>query len=1147
MMGLTRRADQGQRARRRGLGWRGLRVRVALLLLGSVTLAQAATFTVDSTADTPDANPGNGVCATAAGTCTLRAAIMEANALAGVDTIGFNATGTINIGSLLPGIAGGLTISGPGASALSVAGSGTGSVLVINAGVTATVSGLTVTGGVGSGAGGNAGGGIDNEGMLTLTRARVVANTAQFGGGIYDAPGADLVLVESTIDGNTAASGFGGAIYNVGGGTTVTITGSTISGNTSFNGAINAPVGTSLSITNSTISGNTGTGTGAVGGILGGANVTVTSSTIYGNVGIGVFGSKLSNSIVDSCGSGGGAAVSLGHNLAPSSACFQAAGPGDVFTPNFLLGPLQNNGGPTETHALLPASPAIDAVPPSSCAVSTDQRAVARPQGGGCDIGAYEFEPAPTATASATPTPTPRATATLCVGDCNGDGIVTVNEIILMVDIALGYLPASACTAGDADHDGSVTISEIVAAVNSALNGCPCGFIGPRMCGGACPIPTDVCQPLPDDSACVCRPGELRPTPTATATGTATPTRTVSGSFTTTPTPGLTSTGTPSATPTGTGCVPTPASMVAWWPLDEPAGSTTVVDIGLPPANNGAAQPGPIGVSGPLSVAGNLATNPPDRALLFPVPTTYVEVPGSSDLDLANSDLTIDAWIESVEVHPALPGTIHVVEPIVDKLGSGNTGYALYLEITATCLACPPSPPVPPGTQQTVDMRLVFAIGDGVNTFFYPSNPIYPGGVGVYGVNPLAPIAPPWPGWMHIAVTVDRGAGNLGTFYLNGAGAGGFTPVVGANSTPTTPFWIGGTRLFPTTIPIHGEITINELEVFDGSLSQGAIQALVNAPAGKCRTPLPTPTVSPTAPSPTLTPTATPTASVTGVPTPTPTATRVPTQTATATRPPTATSTHTATPTATFTATPCCQFPASLNISTGQNAVVGNNDLQWRLVAAPASTTGGVGPHAAIVIAPNSAWATLPATQWVAANAQCAGTITLDCPGGLYSYELCWSQCGSLQEPLLLDLLADNSATIRLNGNQIGATTGGFTTPTSIAVPDPGPNAMNCLQVNVTNSPHSSGAGTATGFDLQGSLTGCVSIVTPTPTRTSTPTLQATPTPTLTATRTPAPRGPPPPTPPPPPRVARPPLPRRTHQRGRRRLHPRSRKILLLR
>ena len=59
-----------------------------------------------------------------------------------------------------------------------------------------------------------------------------------------------------------------------------------------------------------------------------------------------------------------------------------------------------------------------------------------------------------------------------CTGDCDAGGDVTINELITMVNVVLGYTPLSACTAGDADGSGDITINEIIAAVNSILNGC---------------------------------------------------------------------------------------------------------------------------------------------------------------------------------------------------------------------------------------------------------------------------------------------------------------------------------------------------------------------------------------------------------------------------------------------------------------------------------------------------------------------------------------------------------------------------------------------------------------------------------------------------------------------------------------------------
>ena len=90
-----------------------------------------------------------------------------------------------------------------------------------------------------------------------------------------------------------------------------------------------------------------------------------------------------------------GAIVSAGHNLDGDGTCNLTAA-GDISAVDPLLGPLADNGGPTETHELLPGSPAIDAIAVADCVdldgepVVTDQRGVARPQGVACDIGAFE-------------------------------------------------------------------------------------------------------------------------------------------------------------------------------------------------------------------------------------------------------------------------------------------------------------------------------------------------------------------------------------------------------------------------------------------------------------------------------------------------------------------------------------------------------------------------------------------------------------------------------------------------------------------------------------------------------------------------------------------------------------------------------------
>jgi hypothetical protein len=125
---------------------------------------------------------------------------------------------------------------------------------------------------------------------------------------------------------------------------------------------------------------------------------------------------------------------------------------------------LKDNGGPTQTIALLPGSPAINAGDADVCANppvnGVDQRGFARPGTGHtqCSIGAYEAD---------------AFSPESCVGDCDGTGNVSIDELITLVNVALGNTAMAECEAGDDNDDGQITIDEILRAVNSALNGCP--------------------------------------------------------------------------------------------------------------------------------------------------------------------------------------------------------------------------------------------------------------------------------------------------------------------------------------------------------------------------------------------------------------------------------------------------------------------------------------------------------------------------------------------------------------------------------------------------------------------------------------------------------------------------------------------------
>ena len=277
------------------------------------------------------------------------------------------------------------------------------------------------------------GGGIRSSGPLTLTRSTISGNTGtDAGGGLSLVGVSTLLMTDSTISGNTAVSSGststnGGGIYASNSGN-ATLTRSTVSDNTAGGssasgsgqgGGVYAD-GTNVKLENTTVSGNTaenGTQFGADGrggGIHTSSTVTLANATIANNQagrGGGVFGASgstitLRNTIV----AANSASVATNNFAAtPTSQGYNLLGenPGglaatDIVNSNPLLGPLANNGGPTQTHALQSGSPAIDAANPatpgsgSPACEATDQRGETRPQDGDgdstarCDIGAFE-------------------------------------------------------------------------------------------------------------------------------------------------------------------------------------------------------------------------------------------------------------------------------------------------------------------------------------------------------------------------------------------------------------------------------------------------------------------------------------------------------------------------------------------------------------------------------------------------------------------------------------------------------------------------------------------------------------------------------------------------------------------------------------
>ena len=221
-----------------------------------------------------------------------------------------------------------------------------------------------------------------------------------FGGGIFSF-GGTATVTNSTISGNAAFAG-GGGIRNDGGGT-LTVINSTISENSAafvFGGGISISNDANLTVTNSTMSGNSA----PMGGAIDNGGTTTIGDTVLN---AGASGGTIVNA---------GTFTSLGYNLANDDGGGVLTAPGDQINTHPMLGPLQDNGGPTFTHALLPGSPAIDAGDPGFTPPPFyDQRGPGfdRVFNGRIDIGSFEMQPTPTPTATARPRPTPRLRPTL--------------------------------------------------------------------------------------------------------------------------------------------------------------------------------------------------------------------------------------------------------------------------------------------------------------------------------------------------------------------------------------------------------------------------------------------------------------------------------------------------------------------------------------------------------------------------------------------------------------------------------------------------------------------------------------------------------------------------------------------------------------
>ena len=351
---------------------------------GTVLEIQLGTLLVTNTADS--------------GSGSLRQAILDANAIGVPSTIEFAAsldgqTITLN-DSALPGIRQNVTITGPGASNLAISGNDQSGVFTIDAGAQASIDGLTIQDG---NAGSDGGGAIENLGILTVSNCALTDNTAASGGAVSNS--GTLTVSNCTLANNTASAvngvAYGGGIVDLGVYGVLTVTNSTLANNVAdYGGGIATANGATLMVTNSTLADNGADEAGrGIANLNLGGSVTLNNTLVADRNPLNDVEGELYSANFPIGFSGANDLIEDSSFLNSFRNSLQG---------NPLLAPLGDYGGSTQTMALLPGSPAIDAGN-TALAVDGNDNPLTTDQRGGSfarfsnnsedvDIGAFESE-----------------------------------------------------------------------------------------------------------------------------------------------------------------------------------------------------------------------------------------------------------------------------------------------------------------------------------------------------------------------------------------------------------------------------------------------------------------------------------------------------------------------------------------------------------------------------------------------------------------------------------------------------------------------------------------------------------------------------------------------------------------------------------